>query len=83
MGLVRLKMDKWISVEDRLPTVMVDVLLVHVSEMGGASAIFGGYRTTDYWFETHYYCPSPKNAPHEIPADQITHWMPLPEPPSG
>lgn len=74
-------MSEWISVEDKLPELLLDVLLVHTAELIGASSIFMGYRSVDYWFETHYYCP--KNIAHQIPEDQITHWMPLPKGPTN
>jgi hypothetical protein len=73
-------MNEWISVERTLPNPNVDVLLVHVLR-GSASEIFLGWQACGRWFESHFYCS--ESASHPIESDQITHWMPLPEPPNG
>jgi len=70
----------WISVEDELPKQKEDVLLVHILA-NDPSSIFLGYRDGVWWFETHYYCAADDanvHRSHNIPHDQITHWMPLP-----
>lgn len=63
-------MSKWISVADRFPEDMEDVLIWDADEAkGGFCAVAVGWKTDDGWeTETTY---SPK----------VTHWMPLPEPP--
>ena len=62
-------MDKWISVEDRLPPVAEwsqDWVLCYTEEGG---IVCGKYDGGDIFFDAYH--------------DQglITHWMPLPDPP--
>jgi hypothetical protein len=58
----------WISVKDRLPDLTCRVLVNHFS-LGVISA----YRH----YEDSFTCDSS----WDCPIEQITHWMPLPEPP--
>lgn len=60
-------MSKWISVKDRLPDLDVEVLIFN-------GEIYKGFRTDMYgpWIWTHY---------DYMPTHDVTHWIPLPEPP--
>lgn len=61
---------EWISVEDRLPSESVSVA-VYIKEGNGA-----------YWIQTAYLNGGKWRIPGEYVVDRnITHWMPLPEPP--
>lgn len=59
--------QRWISVNDRLPVDMGTVLIAH---KGGVS--FG-------WFNGSYWTRGA--ATKHKPIKTVTHWMPLPEPP--
>jgi len=65
------KTPQWISVKDGLPAPMKNVL-VSCGEAGMAVAYLG-YKTGQ-WLETitEQYIPF-----------EVTHWMPLPDPPKG
>ena len=64
--------DKWISVEERLPETNEDVLVV--VDYGGKSGVITGYMRS-------------QNLGWQGLVGQrltdVTHWMPLPEPPKG
>ena len=70
-------MTEWISIEDRLPESGQDVLLVHMIS-DDASSVMSGWRDSNHWFENCYY-----GKPANVPKEDITHWMPLPEPPDA
>lgn len=59
--------NEWISVEDRLPDVGIDVLVCYRNECDVAR-----YSDTYRCFFTGMYA-----------CENVTHWMPLPEPPKG
>lgn len=64
-------MSEWISVKDRMPEPFVSIL-VHIPEDEPFPTVHEGYLTNDVnWYAAHYTRES----------DEITHWMPLPEPP--
>ena len=62
-------MSEWISVKDRLPQVKEDVLIYDSHHRNIYKAWYIG--DIDVWFSNEY-------LPQFI---NITHWMPLPEPP--
>lgn len=66
-------MAEWISVKERLPEKCEDVLCLS-NKYGGH--IFCGYRgfTSGAWMEK-------ENG--SLHTGDVTHWMPLPEPPKG
>ena len=68
---------QWISVEDRLPEYEHPVLATDVREDYTAILTLkaGGKVLTDCW----------EDAATGVrwPVDEMTHWMPLPEPPKG
>ena len=83
---------KWISVEERLPELFTDVLiLVKETEFYGCYKEFSKSYLCQYvaqyddeWFT--FYCHGHKyirEAEEEPNADklEVTHWMPLPQPP--
>lgn len=63
--------DKWISVEDRLPSKAGEEFL-------GVNMNQGGVMSLIYWSKVYKYFKSKGDI---ILSLQITHWMPLPEPP--
>ena len=61
-------MSEWISVEDKLPEDMVEVLAYAGEEMAVAYLSRGQWESEDQWLFVDYV---------------ITHWMPLPPPPEA
>lgn len=61
-------MSAWISVEDRLPEDLRDVLVY-------AEHLTGGVRTVERAYCNQY------GDWQEVNGKTVTHWMPLPEPP--
>ncbi len=71
-------MSEWISVDNTLPKKAETVLFV----IDGS--IFFGYFWEDHWIEDACYVDSGEGTMadfEEIPADKVTHWMKLPDPP--
>jgi len=70
-------MSKWINIEDRLPESHIEVLTWPQRENSYGSEISGYYDASKSCFfvdcEDSYFC-------YELPIE-VTHWMPLPEPP--
>lgn len=73
--------DKWISVYDRLPESLSDIIeisnyvltAVTVKELDGEKVLHIGYRCNGKWMFA-------ENLREDC---IVTHWMPLPEPPKG
>ena len=64
-------MSEWISVNERSPEEMEDVLIWDADEAeGGFCAVAVGWKTNAGDWETETDC-----------TPNVTHWMPLPEPP--
>lgn len=71
--------NKWISVEDRLPdlipcnagTAYSEAVIIWTS---GRKALIGVFDGDDFLCAADYW---------EVENEEITHWMPLPEPPKG
>lgn len=63
-------MGKWIECSERMPDDFEDVL---VSDGGNVEVM---WRDCDGFWD----CWAPRNS--NIDIDDVTHWMPLPEPPS-
>ena len=79
-ALAAWNVDKWVSVEDRLPEAWADVLLFgtvkeypYDEEAKSVPLIEIGTRRRDGSYGTGYY--------GELNKDGITHWQPLPEAP--
>ena len=68
----------WISVEERLPKMWDEVLIAHGYHKG-PSVDVAFYSESDEWQLQR--TDSQDNAV-PIPCSLVTHWMPLPEPPS-
>ena len=66
-------MDNWIKVEDRLPAIMEDVIT-----WDRLAVCQGYYRQDGKWITVN----SDGFGSTVKPCD-VTHWMPLPEAPSG
>lgn len=63
---------RWISVEERLPDVDVDVVLI-IPRIDGPCIRVGWLRETGRWWA----------AGQGLVPYEVTHWMPLPEPPEA
>ena len=69
---------KWISVEDRMPSVD-DCVLAYAEDEG---KLFIGKIHDKQWVDTGITChPASDCFPYTDHQDSVTHWMPLPEPP--
>ncbi len=62
------RQDSWISVRDRLPERFEPVLVCR--EKNGSPYVEQGYKDVGEWWKVY-----------GTRTKQITHWMPLPEPP--
>lgn len=62
---------KWISVKERLPEQFVSVLVYMPDEFPWPTVHQGHLRPDGKWNAAHNLCTP----------DEVTHWMPLPEPP--
>ena len=68
---------KWVSVEDRLPECRKDVLLLHKNEWQATACLVDGEYLgieQEYMFLL--------NDENGLYLQDVTHWMPLPEPPA-
>ncbi len=61
-------MNEWINCSERMPQVMEDVL---VTDGEDVKAMWWNGNRWDSWIDKY-----------AIDGDDITHWMPLPEPPT-
>lgn len=66
------QVHRWISVEERLPDVDVDVVLI-IPRIDGPCIRVGWLRETGRWWA----------AGQGLVPYEVTHWMPLPEPPEA
>ena len=64
-------MSKWISVKDRLPEKEKEILIVSDNEV--KIGIWSNDCFGEKFFTTNF--------EQYLNADNVTHWMPLPEPP--
>ena len=64
-------MGEWISVEDRLPSIGETVIFFGVA--GVMVGFFSGHNTRHSVWKSH--------SGYVLWDDEVTHWMPLPEPP--
>ena len=73
-----LPVNRWISVKERLPEDNTIVLYVWRSENGNVSVFHGWHSSIrglgSVWHQS--------GVGMQRPDDEVTHWMPLPEPPS-
>ena len=93
MAISALEKTKWISVDDRLPEPEQDVILCtsEIETYGRHSEkkkiyrnIFMGYFDGDEWLTSYCYgCEYIFRMNEKYPNEtiEVTHWMPLPEPP--
>jgi hypothetical protein len=83
--IMRKKMSDWISVTERLPKdgtlVTAFVLEDKYSELSGAVTLF--YEYADGFACWSIFDPNRDDYDIEIRRDEVTHWMPLPEPPKS
>ena len=70
-------MSKWIKISEQKPTAEIEVLIIPVDneELVSASVALVVAQSDEYlYFNTGFVC-------YEL--DEISYWMPLPEPPKG
>lgn len=77
-----LSQSEWISVEDRLPEIGLNEEFEHASEMillsDGEFTYYGQYESSE---EFGSYFIDANGDDFENDGVEITHWMPLPQPP--
>lgn len=66
-------MDEWISVEERMPKPFVSVLVYMPGERPLPTVHEGFLAREGVWYANHF----------DRDPDEVTHWMPMPEPPEG
>lgn len=73
------KDSKWISVKERLPTSIVNKVLVWLEheDLNGYIGFghYEKYKGQEIWYDIEH------NEAFSIRGYAVTHWMPLPEPP--
>lgn len=70
----RKQMNEWVNVKNRLPTYNLNVLIV----INGNENIRIGFVDQDNcWLDEEHWCVEENG---EV---KVTHWMPLPEPPTN
>ena len=86
-------MNEWISVKDRLPDEEQEVLLCtretetygrHNEKKRSYREVYIGYFDGTYWLTNYCYgCEYIFRMEEKYPNEtiEVTHWMPLPEPP--
>lgn len=80
--------QEWISVEDRLPEDSGYYLVVYRDKYNGSISIaFDMYVKCNVgeWWESEFACDITKQFlwAAKLQEQEVTHWMPLPEPPKG
>ena len=80
--------QEWISVEDRLPEDSGYYLVVYRDKYNGSISIaFDMYVKCNVgeWWESEFACDITKQFlwATRLQEQEVTHWMPLPEPPKG
>ena len=71
-------MNEWISVKDELPQIFVDVLVHPQHDTPYSSKITAELDSDGFWVvqcEDSHYC-------YDEIIKGVTHWMPLPKPPT-
>ena len=58
----------WIKVEDELPALFYEALVVYIDTDGDAQVGLGAYQGGDVWLVAD-----------EMDYPEVTHWMPLPD----
>lgn len=78
---IGMKAPRWISVKDKLPTSVVNKVLVWLEheDLNGHLGFghYEKYKGQEIWYDIEH------NEAFSIRGYAVTHWMPLPEPPTG
>lgn len=74
-------MSEWISVEDRLPEVGEEVFIYSPNGLHTMGVWDTATRTKHYWCIDMCAAWGYDSYREKISSSDITHWMPLPEPP--
>ena len=78
---IGMKAPRWISVKDKLPTSIVNKVLVWLEheDLNGYLGFghYEKYKGQEIWYDLEH------NEAFSIRGYAVTHWMPLPEPPTG
>lgn len=70
---------EWISVKDRLPTILVDVLIWRQIGRTQLGRVRIGFYSTTHGGEMPSFVSA--GTVDWVEQNKVTHWMPLPEPP--
>lgn len=76
------KSNKWILISEKLPPYETPVLILNNGKIM-IGEIQWEYPTYEETFEAYSYWDDPNNPGKDWYSIEITHWMPLPEPPSN
>ena len=74
-------MSRWISVEDRLPTSIVNKVIVRCKCGYVGFGHYEKYHGKEVWYNLESQKPFTDWDIEDCETYEITHWMPLPEPP--
>ena len=74
-------MSRWISVEDRLPTSIVNKVIVRCKNGYVGFGHYEKYNGKEVWYNLESQKPFTDWDIEDCETYEITHWMPLPEPP--
>lgn len=74
-------MSEWISVEDRLPTSIVNKVIVRCKNGYVGFGHYEKYNGKEVWYNLESQKPFTDWDIEDCETYEITHWMPLPEPP--
>lgn len=78
---IGMKAPRWISVNDKLPTSIANKVLVWLEheDLNGHLGFghYEKYKGQEIWYDIEH------NEAFSIRGYAVTHWMPLPEPPTG
>ena len=74
-------MSRWISVEDRLPTSIVNKVIVRCKNGYVGFGHYEKYNGKEVWYNLESQKPFTDWDIEDCETYETTHWMPLPEPP--
>lgn len=76
-------MNQWISVKDRLPQKITNKVLVLCKNKYVGFGHYEKYKGAETWYNLESQKPFNDWDLDDCETYEVTHWMPLPEPPEG